>query len=472
MIKQFLKGVSWNLFDKLINQLVYFFVTIYIAKVIGPADFGMIGLLMVFVLLVETTLNNGFSQALIQKNNNATNEDFSTIFICGVILGLLFYLLLYNLLPFLSKLVNKHELIQAGRILLVVVIFNSFTVVPRAKLIIKLNFKTIAIINSFSGLVATLLAVLAINLGFGYWALVLQVLTKSIFSVLLFILLKKSYFRLKFSMESLKELLGFGIYIMLSSIIAFISNNLYLFIVTKNINFTSAGYLSQANSQTNMLSGLVSSVLQGVIFPVFSSVKTDINLLKEIYLRILEITFLISFPLLLGFAAIAKPFTLLFLGNDWEGIIFLIVILSFARVVTPINSLNLSLINAIGKANLTFKIEIIKFPLTISSILLSISFGLNAVVIALLITSYLSFFINAYYFGKILGINAYTQLKIGLIPILSSFMMFSICFYLSQYINDFLSLVILILMGILFYLISMYFLGGKLYISKVIKLFK
>ena len=151
-----LNGFLWSLADKFVNQIGILGIILYISRLIGPESFGLIGMLMIFIALTDSVINNGFSQALVQKSQNMTEQDASTIFYINVLWGIVIYGVLYFLTPAIATFYHQPLLVDLGRFIFIIVIINSLTVVSKAKLIIKVDFKSQAIANTIGFAVAAL----------------------------------------------------------------------------------------------------------------------------------------------------------------------------------------------------------------------------------------------------------------------------------------------------------------------------
>ena len=159
--KKAAKGSFWNFFDRVINQIGYLLLIIYLANLLSPSDLGLIALVSVFVIFAETISNGGLSQALVQKSHSATEEDFSTIFYTNFIISICLYYLFYISTPTIAFYFDEPDFIFSSRILFLIVILNSLSIVPRSKLQIEVDFKTQAIINSVSMIISIFVALIA-----------------------------------------------------------------------------------------------------------------------------------------------------------------------------------------------------------------------------------------------------------------------------------------------------------------------
>lgn len=445
-----LRGVAWSLFDKILNQAGNFILLIYLSRILSPADFGLIAMLAIFLAVAQSLIDSGFSQALIQKSQSVTETDLSTVFYVNFVVAILLYCLLYVSAPFIATFYNQPELTSLSRVLFIVVIINAISLVPRSKLMIEVDFKTQGLINIVAMLVSTSVAIYMVHNDFGYWALVGMNLAKVLVNSILLIVYSKWYPKWLFSIESFKTLFSFGSKLLIAGVIATTVQNLYSILIGRYFNATQVGYFQQGYNYTNMLSGTLTSVVQGVTFPIMTSIQEDKNRLIQMYTKVMGIVVFITFPVFVGFAAVSEEFVLIFLGENWAPIIPILIILSFARLVTPISSLNLNILNARGRSDLFLKTDLSKLPMTIIALFIAIPYGILGVAIAQLITTFISFFINSYYPGKLFNFGAKQQLK-QIYPILiASFIMYlSIVFIKFEAIE--IQMLIKIIFGIFVY---------------------
>lgn len=446
-----IKGFAWSLADKLINQLGYLIVTIYLARLIGPESFGLIGMLTIFMLLAESVISNGFSAALVQRSNQVTPEDESTVFYINMVWGLTMYILLYFSAPFIADFYKAPQLIDISRLLFVVIIINSLVVVVRAKLTIKIDFKSQTIASTIATLLSGVVGIYLAQLGYDYWAFVWMLVVKSALNALLIWLLCRWLPQFIFSVESFRRLFKFGSSLMIAGFVATLVNNLYIALIGRYFNATQVGYFTQANNLSNNLYLMLSSTLQGVTYPILTSVKEDRERLVGIYKQLISITMLVSLPLLIGLAAVSHEIVLLFLGEEWLPVAPVLSILCFARAITPISAINMNILNAIGRSDLFLKVDLSKLPMTIAALLISVPYGIVSVAWAMLVTSAIAFFINAYFPGKLFGFGGWSQLKVAAKYIIAAAIMYVAVSQLELEVVLWLGLIVKISLGILLY---------------------
>lgn len=446
-----IKGFAWSLADKLINQLGYLVVTIYLARLIGPESFGLIGMLTIFMLLAESVISNGFSAALVQRSNQVTPEDESTVFYINMAWGVAMYILLYFSAPFIAQFYKAPQLIDISRLLFVVIIINSLVVVVRAKLTINIDFKSQTIASTIATLLSGVLGIYLAQLGYDYWAFVWMLIIKSALNALLIWLLCRWLPQFIFSVESFKRLFRFGSNLMIAGFVATFVNNLYIALIGRYFNATQVGYFTQANNLSNNLYLVLSSTLQGVTYPILTSVKEDRERLVSIYKQLISLTMLVSLPLLIGLAAVSHEVALLFLGEEWLPVAPVLSILCFARAITPISAINLGILNAIGRSDLFLKVDLSKLPMTLAALIISVPYGVEAVAWSMVATSAIAFFINAYFPGKLFGFGGWSQLKVAAKYIIAAAIMYVAVSQLELEVVLWLGLIVKISVGMLLY---------------------
>lgn len=437
----------------------------YIARLIGPESFGLIGMLTVFMLLAESVVSNGFTQALVQKSHSMTEDDASTIFYVNMLWGLLMYVLLYFAAPAIASFYSQPILIELSRVLFLVILINSFSIVARAKLTINIDFKSQAIAGTFATTLSAIIALYLASEDFGVWALVGLILAKAFFLNVGLWFFCHWCPKLIFSVQSFKSLFKFGSNLMLAGLGGTLLNNLYIALIGRYFNATNVGYFTQATNLSNFLSSFISSTLQGVTYPIMTSIKEDRTRLVEVYKKLISITMLVSLPLLVGFAAIAENVVLIFLGSEWLSTVPVLIALCLARTITPISAINLNILNAVGRSDLFLKVDLSKYPMTIAAFFIGINYGIEGVAWAMVSTSFISFFINAYFPGKLFGFGGIAQFKVAYKYIIAAVIMYAAVSTLSFDGPLWLTLITKIILGAVIYPVSLIIMRDKFFIE-------
>jgi O-antigen/teichoic acid export membrane protein len=242
-------------------------------------------------------------------------------------------------------------------------------------------------------------------------------------------------------------------------VVSVIVNNLYSILIGKLFNARDLGFYTKARQYPELMSNTITSILQGVTYPILTSLQNERERMVSVYGRLMRITVFFVMPFLTLFALLAEPFVRLLLTEKWLPVVPLIQWLCFARIITPISALNMNILNAIGRSDLFLKVDLSKLPVFLITIAATVPFGINVVVIGNFLTSFVSFFINTYYPGRLFGFGAFRQIREMLTVILATVLMSVAVFALTSIIpSDIFKLVGGGIAGIIFYLAAAYLL--------------
>jgi len=451
-----INGLIWSSIDKIGVLVISFLIGLMLARILMPSDYGLIGMLAIFLTISNLLIESGFSSALIQKHT-PTNEDYSTIFYFNLVVSVIFYLVLYFTAPFIARFYNTPQLTPITRVLSLNIFFNALSLVQQTKLIIKLDFKTQAKISVLSVLISGCLGLYAAYLGYGVWALVIQILSATLVKTLLLFYFNKWLPAWVFNRDSLKQLFLFSSNVLIAGVSAGFVNNIYSILIGKYYTTKELGYYTSARQYPEYLAGPIGNALLGVSYPVLVSLKNERGSMVQVYGRLLRVTVFFVMPILTLFALLSEPFTRLILTEKWMPLVPLMQWMCFARLLGPICSINMIILNVIGRSDLFLKVELSKLPITIAALVITIPFGLKAVVIGHFAVMLITFFITTYYSGKLFGFGALRQLNEMKTVVLATMIMAAGvlgCNFLIR--NDFLKLVIGGSTGVSFYLVAAY----------------
>lgn len=404
------KGFAWNSLENMLVRGVSFIISILIARVVSPEAYGLVGMLSIFLALSTLFIEGGFSKALVQRKD-CSQLDFSTVFYFNIVVSLLIYVILYFSAPFIARFYHQPVLIALTRVMGLQFIIASFIVVQRAKLLIDIDFKTQAKINVMAVIISGLVGLYMAYDDFGVWALVGQNLSLTLATSMLMWLQAKWRPSWAFSWQAFREMFGYGSKILAAGLYSTVLTNVYTIVIGKWYHSKALGFYTRANSLAELSSGTINLIITNVTFPLFSAIQQDREKLISIYSRTVAMTAFIIFPSMTLFAVISKPFILLFLTERWLPAAPLLQWLCLARMFTPISSLNLNLLNAVGRSDLFLKTDLSKLPIIIAAMFITLPLGIKAVVIGSFIVNTLSYFINAYPSGILFGYGPLKQLK-------------------------------------------------------------
>lgn len=409
------KGLQWSALERFLTQGIQLAITLYLARLLGPTAFGLVGMLAVFIAIANVFVDSGFTSALIRKTDR-TESDLVTAFYYNIAMAGLCYFALYISAPWVANSYQQAELQTLLRILGLAVLINAFTLIPRVKLNVAMDFKTQAKISVLSVLISGPTAIiLAIN-GYGVWALVAQTLLNASCATFLFNLFAPWLPRGRITKHAFNYLFGYGSKLLLSGLLDVVYNNLYQIIIGKKFSPIEVGQFSQANQLTSLPAMTLTSIIQRVTFPLFCQLQVDPDKMANAYRQTLKLSALVIFPLIVALGLIAKPLLTSLLGEQWQGAAALLSVLCLGYMLYPIHSINLNLLQVTGRSELFLKLEVMKKVIGVTLLLLSIPYGVLAMCLSFTLTSYLALLLNTYYTAKLTHLSQWQQCK-DILPI-------------------------------------------------------
>lgn len=449
------KGLYWSALGNFANQGMRFAFGIILARLLSPDSYGVIGMLSIFMCIVSTFIDCGFSQALISKQNR-TQADFSTEFWFNIGVGIAGYFILFLSSPLIADFYNMPILSPILKVIGLGIVINSLCVVQSAQFAIQLDFKTPAKISVFTQMVSGIVGIALAYCGWGVWALVFQQVGSSLFNAILLWILAGWRPTVEFSKDSFNYLWSYGSKVLGASLIQQVYDNLYPLVIGKFFNASQLGLYSRANGFATLPSTNLSSILGSVTFPVLSKLNNDKDKLIAVYVKMIRCTSFLVFPLMIGMAAVAGPLVKLLLNPQWNGCIIMLQILCFALIWQPLSFLQINLLKVIGRTDIILKLEIMKRSVGLITIFVSIPFGVIGMCWGFALFYIYSFTLNTFFTSKTLQISFKRQLK-DIIPILLNALIMGLVVYvctLFLQISVFLLFILCILIGIVYYYIT------------------
>lgn len=450
-------GVFWSTAERFAVQGIQFLVMILIAREVSPSDYGLVGMLAIFIAVSDSIVNSGFSQALIRKQDR-TEADNCTVFFFNIVVGLFLYAVLFLLAPWVAVFYNESQLCELMRVLCLIVIINSLGVVQRAILTAEVDFKTQTKASAIAAVVSGLCGISMAYMGYGVWTLVWQQLLNAGLNILLLWFYSTWRPRLVYSWTSFRELFSFGSKLMISGLLDTIYNNLFQLVIGKLYTARSLGFYSRAYHFAEFPSSNITRIIQRVTFPVLCNIQDDNAKLADNYRKMLKLSAYIMFPMMVGLASLAYPFIDVVLGVKWHFAGTLLIPVCFSLMWYPVNAINLNLLQVKGRSDLFLKLEIIKKIMGTIVLVGSAPFGVIAMCYASIFSSLLSVVINTYYTGKLINVGFIRQMR-DLYPtlIVCAVMFCVIHLFLTQVDNMWVELVGGGIVGTLIYIGLTYF---------------
>lgn len=444
-------GLFWSAMDRFGGQGIQFVFGILITRILLPADYGLIGMILIFWAVGQTLVDSGFGSALIWKKN-PTPADYSTVFYFNVSISLILYLIFYLLASLIAGFYDEPKLIGLIRVLCLNFILLSFGLIQQVVLQKKVDFKLISFINVASSLVAGIVALYMALKGFGPWAIVLQILAKSFVTSLLLWIFNSWRPVFIFDWLSLKELFGYGSKLTAAGLIYTIFQYLYFNIIGKLFPVAALGFYTRASQLQEFPVKTLGSVFNRVAFPVFSAIQDDNERLKNAVRKTLRTMVFFNFPMLLGLVAVADPLIEVVLTEKWLPASGYFKLLCLVGLFYSFQVVNGEILKTKGKSGWVLKLEIISKTVMIISILITWRWGITAIILGQIFTALVSYLIGSYYVWKIIGYSLWQQIKDVFVYFALAGSMYLLVILLSRFIeNPLFSLLAMSISGTVFY---------------------
>lgn len=404
------KGVSWSFIDSISSQGISFFVGLVLARLLTPEDYGLIGIITIFISVFNSIVDSGFSSALVRKTN-ATERDYNTVFVLNMVVSIILCLALYFSASLISDFFERPQLDALLKVMSCIVVINAFAIIQRTLLVKRIDFKTQTKISLISSIISGVVGIGMALYGYGVWALAGQQISRQLLNTVFLWIYAQWYPRFQFSMQNFKELFGFGWKLLVSGLIDTIWREIYQVIIGKCYSPATLGQYTRAHQFSSICSSNLTIIIQRVSYPVLSSIQDDKIRLKAGYKRIIKITMLITFTLMLGMAGSAESLIRVLVGDQWLPAVPYLQIICLQMMLYPLHALNLNMLQVQGRSDLFLKLEIIKKIVAIAPLLLGIFIGIYWMLIGSVLTGFFSYYLNAYYSGPALNYSIKEQIK-------------------------------------------------------------
>jgi teichuronic acid exporter len=410
--KNIINGTLWSVGGQLASLLILLITNIWLVRLLSPNEFGQAGIVMFFIILANVLTDGGFSGALIRKNN-ATQNDYSTIFVFNLTVSISCFLLLLLCSGWISDFYNDLELkpllITSGLVLII----NSFQITQNVRMINDMKFKQKSLYRLIAVSIASVIGIISAYQGAGVWSLVtIQLVTASITTLLLW----KSegfFLKLHFHKESFKELYRFGVYTTLASLLDTVFNNIYQLILGKYFSISQTGIFYQAKKLDEVPSSITNMITQSVIFSSLAKLQDDKVAFSNTYNKI---TLYFSVTLALFSCIIylyAEPIILLIYGKKWIEAAFYMQLLTIASFFYLQEMFNRVIFKVFNKTKQILYLELIKKCIQIISIIIGIVvLDIKILLLGFVFTHLINYIINYYFSRKILESRNNYELRV------------------------------------------------------------
>ena len=460
--QQALSGVFWTFSQQFGVQGISFLVSIILARLLLPAEFGLIAMIGIFIGVGGILMDGGLGNSLI-RTKDPNQEDYSTVFFFNLAGSIIVYGLVYFAAPLIAAFFEREILIEITRLYCLIFILNAFSAIQMTRLTKKLDFKTQLFVKIPSLIISSAVGIYMAYAGYGVWSLVWMGLVQSFAQSVQLWFWSKWQPSWVFNIEKFRYHFNFGIKLTLAGILDVIFINAYTIIIGKFFTPTQLGYYARADSLKQFPVNNIGAVLGKVTYPLFASIQDDTVRLKRVYAKIMKMVIFLVAPTLIFMAVLAEPLFRFLLTEKWLPAVPYFQILCANGILYPIHAYNLNILNVMGRSDLFLRLEIFKKVLIVVVIAVSLNFGIFGLLYGSVILSIMALFINSHYSGKFIDYSAWEQTK-DLVPYLGlAFMGGIIILIFDSFIqtatnSDLLRLIAGTLIGCIFYFLSSFLL--------------
>ena len=404
------RGTIWSGIDNVVQIGVTFLVSIVLARLLSPDDYGLIGIITIFTAVCTAIINGGFTTALIRKKD-ATDDDYNTAFIVNLVLSILLYVIIFLCSPLIADFFHRKELVVLTQVSSLGMIIGALALVQQTRLTKRIDFKTQAKITLVASICSGVIGIVMAAIGFGVWALVGQTLSSQLLRMVLLWSYNKWIPKLKFSSRSFHELFGFGWKMMVSGILDTVWRELYQVVVGKFYSPATLGQYTRAKQFSQLFSSNLTNVIQRVTYPVLSNIQDDKERMVSAYRRIIKITMFVTAIGMFFLAAISEPLLYCLIGPKWHNAAVYLPLICITGSFYPLHAINLNMLQVQGRSDLFLGLEIVKKIIGILPLYVCIIYGVMPMLYVSIFTSIVCYFINSYFPGKLIGYSSWMQIK-------------------------------------------------------------
>lgn len=424
-------GVGWSAADAFLGQGVTFLVGIVLARILSPAEYGLIGIVTIFTTVLTGIVDSGFSNALIRKQK-VSNDDYNTMFITNMVFSIVLFLLLFLCAPLIAKFFERPELVSLTRVMGLILIIQALSLVQNTILSKRIDFKTKTKASVVAAVSSGIIGIGMAFAGFGVWALVWQQLSnKLVYTVCLWVL-NKWWPKLKFCKDSFHYMWGFGWKLLLSGLLNNIWGQIVKVVVGKFYSPYTLGQYSRSGEYASLFSSNLTSIVQRVTYPVLSEVQDDKTRMVSAYRRVIKTTMFVTAVILISMGAVAEPFIYCLIGPQWHEASTYLPFICVIMSLYPLHAINLNMLQVQGRSDVFLYLEIAKKIIAIGPICIGIFVNIYWMLGLSIVNGFINFFLNSYYSGKSLGYTSWMQLK-DIAPSYAIAALIALCVYFFKF---------------------------------------
>ncbi len=474
MKEKVFSNLLWRFGERILAQLISFVVTIVLARLLNPTDYGVVALLTVIAAILQVLVDGGFGNALIQKNN-ADDLDFSSVFYFNLLFCGILYLGLFFLAPVIAAFYNVTEMTSMLRVLGLLILISGLKNIQQAYISKTLQFRKFFWATLFGTLLSGAVGVALALSGAGAWALIAQTLTNASIDTIIIWFTVKWRPRWMFSFDRLKNLFSYGWKLLVSTLIDTVYGNVRQLIIGKIYSSSDLAYYNRGRYIPNLIVINVNTSIDSVLFPTMSNHQGNVNDLKSMAKRSIKVSNYIMSPMMMGIVFLAEPIIKTLLTEKWLPCVPFVRIFCILYMFQPIQTVNTNIVKALGYSDVRLKQEIITKVVGMLLLLISLKYGVLMIAYAYLLGNFINQFVNSFPSKRLIGYSYWEQLKDIMPSILLSIGM-GIIVYLFSYVQLPIlpKLVFQIMLGAVLYLFGsvLFKIDSFCYLLSVLKSFR
>lgn len=459
-----LSNLLWKFAERISSQLVSFVVSIVLARILAPSDYGTVSMVMIFVTLANVFVEGGFSSALIQKQD-ADKLDFSTVFYFSIFLSIILYIVLYISAPYVALFYgDDYEILTPVlRVIGLQIIIYGANSVQQAYVSKQMMFRKFFWSTLAGTLVSALVGLLMAYYGYGIWALVSQQIVMTVVNTLVLYLVTRKLPGLMFSFKRLKGLFVYGAKILSASLLTTLFIDIRSLIIGKVYSPKDLAFFDRGRQFPSLIVANINSSVGAVLFPKMSQEQGDKQRVKQICRDSIRFGSFLMMPLMMGLAVCAEPIVRLLLTDKWIQCVPFLQLFCIVYMFYPMHTANIQAIKALGHSGTYLKLEIIKKTIELICLLLVMKISVKAIAVNMVVLTSLFTLLNAYPNIKLLGYSFKEQMKDILPSTINSLIMAFVVYIIGEILSlsDIYLLFVQVISGFLIYIVLSYLFSNK-----------
>lgn len=411
---QVMSGLFWKFGERIIAQGISFVISLLLARLLAPEQYGTVALALVFINIANVFVTNGLGESLMQKKS-AGDVEFSTMFFCSLGMSVLLYIIMFFGAVPIAKFYDNDSLIILIRVLSLQIPLSSVKTIQHAYVSKNMLFKKFFFSTLGGTLFSGIVGIIMAFRGFGVWALVEQYLVNSVIDMCVLFITVPWRPQALFDKKAAKELFGYGWKLIAAQFVNTIYSESRSLIIGKQYSEIDLAYYNKGNQFPSLVINNINTSISNVLFPALSSVNNSISKLKALTRKSMKVSSYIIFPMMVGMIAIAEPMINLLLTDRWLSCVPYLQLCCIFWMFQPIQTANVQALKAVGRSDICLKLEIVKKIIGFALLIVSMNFGVTAIVLSNTIFGGISMIINIPPNKKLIGYG-YKEQFFDLLP--------------------------------------------------------